>query len=43
MVTDFVEWPKQAATKAYLDAHYPVVASGPLYRIYDLRHPLGGP
>jgi hypothetical protein len=40
VVTDMVEWHNQPALRAYLAAHYPLVASAPIYRIYDLRHPL---
>ncbi len=39
LVTDFEEFARQKALRHYLSAHYPVVAEGEGYVLYDLRHP----
>ncbi len=41
LVTDFEEFARQKALRHYLSSHYPLVAEGEGYLLYDLRHPQG--
>ena len=37
VVTDMRQWDAQPDLRAYLDSHYPLIASNRDYRVYDLR------
>ncbi|MEZ0395285.1 MAG: glycosyltransferase family 39 protein [Anaerolineales bacterium] len=43
LVTDLEEFEAQPQLKEYLFAHYPLLAQGPGYLIFDLQHPLTQP